>query len=176
MDHRPRQERSRDRANQGIAAFISASTNTRRSAAVSAVQYVRTCLRVQAVKASESVWPASAVVVRCARVGTTTRLAHPLADLPPSDGLSHRGGPEMAKRRSVQDGDMLLPLGVLGVISGVDAILPPKMVVTASSGVAAVVASAMTTVRRTTIVAVAASALPAALPSPQVATRAPLKR
>jgi sigma-B regulation protein RsbU (phosphoserine phosphatase) len=67
----------------------------------------------------------------------------------------------MAKRRSVRDGDMLIPLGVLGVIAGVDAMLPPRTVVTASLGVAAVVASAITTVRRTAIVAVAAAGLAA---------------
>ena len=67
----------------------------------------------------------------------------------------------MAKRRWLQDGDMLIPLGVLGVIAGVDAMLPPRMVFTASFGVAAVVASALTTVRRTAIVAVAASVLAA---------------
>ena len=67
----------------------------------------------------------------------------------------------MAKRRSLQDGDVLIPLGVLGVIAGVDAMVPPRMVVTASFGVAAVVASAVTTVRRTAIVAFAASVLAA---------------
>jgi len=67
----------------------------------------------------------------------------------------------MAMRRSLQDGDMLIPLGLLGVIAGVDAMTPPRMVVTASFGVAAVVASALTTVRRTAIVAVAASVLAA---------------
>jgi phosphoserine phosphatase RsbU/P len=67
----------------------------------------------------------------------------------------------MAKMRSLRDGDMLLPLGVLGVVAGVDAMLPPTTVVTASLGVAAVVASALTTVRRTAMVAVAASLLAA---------------
>ena len=70
----------------------------------------------------------------------------------------------MAKRRWLQDGDMLIPLGVLGVIAGVDAMSPPRMVVTASFGVAAVVASALTTVRRTAIVAVAATVLAALSP------------
>jgi hypothetical protein len=70
----------------------------------------------------------------------------------------------MAKRRSLRDGDMLIPLGVLGVIAGVDAMTSPGMVVTASFGVAAVVASALTTVRRTAAVAVAASVLAALSP------------
>jgi len=70
----------------------------------------------------------------------------------------------MAKRRSLLDGDMLIPLGVLGVIAGVDAMTSPGMVVTASFGVAAVVASALTTVRRTAAVAVAASVLAALSP------------
>lgn len=68
----------------------------------------------------------------------------------------------MAKRRSLQDGDMLIPLGVLAVVAGVDAMTPPSMVVTASFGIAAVVASALTSVRRTATVAVAASVLSAA--------------
>ena len=67
----------------------------------------------------------------------------------------------MAKRRSLQDSDMVIPLGVLGVIAGVDAMLPPTTVVTASFGVAAVVASALTTVRRTAMVGVAATVLTA---------------
>ena len=67
----------------------------------------------------------------------------------------------MAKRRSLQDSDMVIPLGVLGVIAGVDAMLPPTTVVNASFGVAAVVASALTTVRRTAMVGVAATVLTA---------------
>jgi hypothetical protein len=163
MDHRPRKERSRDRANQGIAAFIPAGTSTRPSAAVSAVQYAGCACGFR-----RSRRPSMSGLLRrrswsdCARVGTPMRVAHPLAGLPPSDGLSAGEDPRWrrAARCARSKTATFLPVGVLGVISGVDAMLPPKMVITASSGIAAVVASAMTTVRRTAIVAVAASAMP----------------
>jgi sigma-B regulation protein RsbU (phosphoserine phosphatase) len=67
----------------------------------------------------------------------------------------------MAKRHAFEDGDLLLPLAVLGVVAGVDAMLPASTVVTASFAVAAVVASALTTVRRTALVGVAATVLAA---------------
>jgi phosphoserine phosphatase RsbU/P len=62
----------------------------------------------------------------------------------------------MLTKRSLQDHDLLIPLGVLGVLAGIDAALPPRLLVSGSFGVAAVVASAITTVRRTAMVGVAA--------------------
>src|SRR5690348_8811890 len=67
----------------------------------------------------------------------------------------------MAVRRSLPGWDVLLPLGVLGVIVIVDAALPSRIVVTGAFAVAAIVASAITTVTRTAVVAVAATVLAA---------------
>jgi phosphoserine phosphatase RsbU/P len=67
----------------------------------------------------------------------------------------------MGKRHSLQDGDMLVPLVVLGIIAGIDGMVPPRMVVSGSFATAVIVASALTTVRRTAIVGVAATALAA---------------
>lgn len=68
----------------------------------------------------------------------------------------------MATKRWLLGRDVLIPLGVLGVIVSVDALLPPRVVVTGAFAVAAIVASATTTARRTAIVAVAATVLAAA--------------
>jgi serine phosphatase RsbU (regulator of sigma subunit) len=70
----------------------------------------------------------------------------------------------MAAKRSLQDMDLLIPLGVLGVLAGIDAALPPEMLVSGSFGIAAVVASALTTVRRTAAVGLAALAVTALSP------------
>ena len=70
----------------------------------------------------------------------------------------------MATMRSFQDKDLLIPLGVLGVLAGIDAALPPRLLVSGSFAIAAVVASAMTTVRRTAVVGLAALLVTAASP------------
>jgi phosphoserine phosphatase RsbU/P len=70
----------------------------------------------------------------------------------------------MATKRSLRDSDMLIPLGVLGVLAGLDAALPPRILVSGSFGVAAIVASAITTVRRTAIVGALAVVLTALSP------------
>jgi serine phosphatase RsbU (regulator of sigma subunit) len=62
----------------------------------------------------------------------------------------------MAPKRSLKDNDLLIPLGVLGLLAGIDVALPPRLLVSGSFGVAAVVASAVTTVRRTAMVGLAA--------------------
>src|SRR3954468_15321501 len=54
---------------------------------------------------------------------------------------------------------VLVPLGVLGVIFVVDALLPPAIVVTGAFGIAAIVASALVSVRQTALVAGAAVVL-----------------
>jgi phosphoserine phosphatase RsbU/P len=70
----------------------------------------------------------------------------------------------MATKRSLRDNDLLIPLGVLGVLAGLDAALPPRILVSGSFGVAAIVASAITTVRRTAIVGALAVVLTALSP------------
>ncbi|MGH3306503.1 MAG: PP2C family protein-serine/threonine phosphatase, partial [Nocardioides sp.] len=62
----------------------------------------------------------------------------------------------MAAIRWAQARDLLIPLGVLGLLVLTDALLPPTLLVTGTFAIAAIVASALTTVIRTTIVAVAA--------------------
>jgi serine phosphatase RsbU (regulator of sigma subunit) len=63
--------------------------------------------------------------------------------------------------RRLRGADVLIPLGVLGVIVVLDALLPPSVVVSGAFAVAAIVASATTTVRRTALVAVSALVLAA---------------
>jgi hypothetical protein len=151
MDHRPRQERSRNRANQGVAAFISASTDTGRSATLSEAQYVRTWPWVQRSRRPSLSGLLRRLWSHCVRVGRPASASAGRSTS--SDGLS--AGEDRRWRRGARSKTATCSSpGVLGVISGVDAMLPPKMVVTASSGVAAVVVSAMTAARRTTIVAV----------------------
>jgi phosphoserine phosphatase RsbU/P len=70
----------------------------------------------------------------------------------------------MASKRSLQDHDLLIPLAVLGVLAGIDAALPPRLLVSGSFGVAAVVASAITTVRSTAMVGLAALVVTALSP------------
>jgi phosphoserine phosphatase RsbU/P len=70
----------------------------------------------------------------------------------------------MASKRSLQDNDLLIPLGVLGVLAGFDLTFPPSVLVSGSFAVAAVVASAITTVRRTAVVGAAAVLLTALSP------------
>ncbi|HET7194979.1 MAG TPA: PP2C family protein-serine/threonine phosphatase [Nocardioides sp.] len=70
----------------------------------------------------------------------------------------------MTPKRSLKDKDLIIPLGVLGVLAGIDAALPPRLLVSGSFGVAAVVASAITTVRRTAMVGVAALVVTAISP------------
>lgn len=67
----------------------------------------------------------------------------------------------MATTRWLGGGDVLLPLGVLGAIVVVDALLPARIVVSGAFVIAAIVASAITTVRRTALVASAAAAMAA---------------
>lgn len=67
----------------------------------------------------------------------------------------------MATKRWLQGADVLIPLGVLGAIVVLDALLPPRVVVGGAFAVAAIVASATTTVRRTAFVAASALALAA---------------
>jgi len=65
----------------------------------------------------------------------------------------------MATRQWLRGGDVILPLGVLGAIVVVDALLPARIVVSGAFVIAAIVASAITTVRRTALIAAAATAL-----------------
>lgn len=67
----------------------------------------------------------------------------------------------MAARRWLRGADVLVPLGVLGAIVILDALLPPSAVVSGAFAVAAIVASATTTVRRTAVVAAATLVLAA---------------
>lgn len=67
----------------------------------------------------------------------------------------------MAATRWSQARDVLIPLGVLGLLVIADALLPPTVLVTGSFAIAAVVASALTTVTRTAFVAVIATAMAA---------------
>jgi phosphoserine phosphatase RsbU/P len=55
--------------------------------------------------------------------------------------------------------DLLIPLGVLGLLVMADVLLPPSLIVTGTFAIAAIVASAVTTVSRTALVAVAAALL-----------------
>jgi serine phosphatase RsbU (regulator of sigma subunit) len=70
----------------------------------------------------------------------------------------------MATRRWLQALDVLVPLGVLGVIVILDAVLTARVLVSGAFAFAAIVASALTTVRRTAIVGAAASVLAALSP------------
>ena len=65
----------------------------------------------------------------------------------------------MATRQWLRGGDVILPLGVLGAIVVVDALLPARIVVSGAFVIAAIVASAITTVRRTALIAAAAPSL-----------------
>ena len=65
----------------------------------------------------------------------------------------------MTAIRRARGHDLLIPLGVLGFLVVIDALLPPSLVVTGTFVMAAIVASALTTVTRTAIVAVAAAAM-----------------
>ena len=65
----------------------------------------------------------------------------------------------MAAVRKARARDLLIPLGVLGLLVVIDALLPPSLVVTGTFAIAAIVASALTTVYRTAIVAVATAAM-----------------
>jgi hypothetical protein len=78
--------------------------------------------------------------------------------------FSTREGSQVATRRWLQALDTLIPLGVLGVIVILDAVLPARVVVSGAFAFAAIVASAITTVRRTAIVGAAASVLAALSP------------
>jgi sigma-B regulation protein RsbU (phosphoserine phosphatase) len=57
--------------------------------------------------------------------------------------------------------DVLIPLGVLGILVLVDALLPPSLVVTGTFALAAILACAITTVTRTAFVAVACTVMAA---------------
>jgi phosphoserine phosphatase RsbU/P len=57
--------------------------------------------------------------------------------------------------------DLLIPLGVLGLLVVVDALLPPTLVVTGTFAIAVAVASTLTTVTRTAIVALACAVMAA---------------
>ena len=61
--------------------------------------------------------------------------------------------------RWAQGHELLVPLGVLGLLLVADVLLPPTLIVTGTFAIAAIVASALTTVRRTALVAVAATLL-----------------
>ena len=65
----------------------------------------------------------------------------------------------MATRRWLRGVDILAPLGVLGALAVIDAMLPAQLVVSGVFGLAAIMASAITTTRRTAIVAIAALGL-----------------
>lgn len=67
----------------------------------------------------------------------------------------------MATTQWLHGGDVILPLGVLGAIIVVDALLPATIVVSGAFVIAAIVASAITTVRRTALIAAAAAAMAA---------------
>ena len=67
----------------------------------------------------------------------------------------------MANSRWLHGWDVIIPLGILGVIVLIDAALPPEIVVSGAFAIAAIVASAITTVTRTAAVAVAATAMAA---------------
>ena len=68
----------------------------------------------------------------------------------------------MSNRRWFRAGEVLIPLGVLGVLVLADALLPPSLLVTGTFAIAAIVASALTTVTSTAMVAVAATVMAAA--------------
>jgi phosphoserine phosphatase RsbU/P len=72
----------------------------------------------------------------------------------------------MSTKHPLQDRDLdlLIPLGVLGVLAGIDVALPPRLLVSGSFAIAAVVASAITTVRRTAMVGLAALVVTAVSP------------
>ena len=67
----------------------------------------------------------------------------------------------MATWRWFRGADVLIPLGVLGAVVTVDALMPARVVVSGAFALAAIVASAITTVRRTAIVAISASSVAA---------------
>jgi serine phosphatase RsbU (regulator of sigma subunit) len=70
----------------------------------------------------------------------------------------------MATWRWRRAGDVLIPLGVLGIIVILDALLPARLVVSGAFAFAAIVASALTTVRRTAMAGAAALVLAALSP------------
>jgi phosphoserine phosphatase RsbU/P len=63
--------------------------------------------------------------------------------------------------RWAQARDVLIPLGVLGVLVVIDALLPPSLIVTGTFALAAIVACAITTVARTAFVGVACTVMAA---------------
>ena len=65
----------------------------------------------------------------------------------------------MSMRHWVRSSEVLIPLGVLGLLVVADALLPPSLLVTGAFGIAAIVASALTTPTRTALVGVVALVL-----------------
>ena len=67
----------------------------------------------------------------------------------------------MAAARWTRAHDLLIPLGLLGVLAVADGLLPPTLIVTGAFAIAPIVASTLATVIRTALVAVAALAMAA---------------
>lgn len=67
----------------------------------------------------------------------------------------------MSSRQWIRAGEVLIPLGVLGLLVFTDALLPPALVVTGTFAIAVIVASALTTPIRTAIIGIAATAMAA---------------